>query len=320
MTQRLKHELDKIDLMIIQELARDGRMPVIRLAAKTGISQRTARSRLHRITSEGIIKVVAVPIWQFTKLTIEASVGFNVKPGESVHTVAKRLATLPSFRSVALATGPYEIVTWALFDNLEALSAFLRNDIGNIPGIASNETLIHLERVKNVLTYPTSEASPERYEPPRRDTGTKQRYLPDKLDMLIIEELQGDGRMPVVDLARKLGISRISAAKRLQRLLSEGVAEVIAVSEPGSLGYEVTAMIGVKVFPGTVDDVARKLASFSAVHFVAVTVGHYDILLGVHFTKLHEMSHFIREGLDKITDIAKTENMVYLEIVKNPFQ
>jgi len=316
MRQRSKRELDKIDLTIIQELARDGRMPVMHLAAKARISQRAARSRLQRIISEGIIKVVAVPLWQFTDLRIETSVGFNVKPGYNVHTVAEKLASHPSshpsFRSVALTSGPYEIVTWAWFDSLGALSSFLRNEVGNIPGISSNETLIHLEMVKNV-------ASPDKYEPARHDTKSKKKYIPDRLDTLLIEELQKDGRMPVVELAKKLGVSRISAAKRLQRLLSERAIEVIAVSEPASLGYEVTARIGIKVFPGTVDDVAHKLASFSAVHFVAITVGHYDILLGVHFSDLHELSSFMRDGLSGIPNIAKTENMVYLEIIKSPW-
>jgi len=123
-----------------------------------------------------------------------------------------------------------------------------------------------------------------------------------------------------VDLGKKMGMSRASTAKRLQRLLAEGIIMIIAITEPGSIGYEVTGRIGINVFPGTVDDVARKLASFSGVHFVAVTVGRYDILIGVHFSNLHELSNFLREGLSAIPNISKTENMVYLEVIKNPFE
>jgi len=319
MRENIKSELDKVDIMIAQELARDGRMPIMHLASRTGISQRAARSRLHRITSEGVIKVMAIPIWQFTELTVEASVGFNVKKGYSVHAVAEKLAAHTSFCSVALATGPYDIITWAIFDNLEALSKFLRHDIGGIDGIESNETLIHLETVSNMLTYPIGETSQDSHTPMRRRE-KKQAHQIDKLDGVMIEELQKDGRMAVVDLAKKLGMSRASTAKRLQRLISEGIILIIAITEPGSLGYEVTGRIGIKVFPGTVDNVARKLASLREVHFVAVTVGHYDILIGVHFSDLNELSHFIRDGLSTIPDIVKTEHIVYLEVIKSPFE
>ena len=319
MRQRSKRELDKIDLIMIQELARDGRIPIVHLATKTGISQRAASARLKRIIDERIIKVVAVPALPFSKRNIRVTLGFNIKSGHDIHKVTEKLASYPNFRSVALATGPYDIVTWAFFSSLEALSAFLRYEIGKIPGITGNETLIHMETVKNVLSYPISEASPYKYEPVHQKTAVKKRYVPDKLDMSIIEELQNDGRIPVVELAQKLGVSRVSAAKRMQRLLSEGITEVIAVTEPGSLGYEMTAMIGIKVYPGMVDEVAHKLASFNSVHFVAITLGHYDVLLGVHFSEIPALSGFIRDGLGKISAIAKTENMIYLDIIKSPW-
>lgn len=319
MRERSKCELDIIDIHILQELARDGRIPVRHLAAKTGISQHAAVSRLHRLIGEGVTKVVAIAVSRSARSTIEAFIGLNVKPGHNVHTLADRLVSSPNIPLVALVSGRYNIVTRALFNNLEALSTFLRQEVGNIPGVASTETLIHLETVKNVLTYPISEAGSNSHRPiPHGEK--KQAHQIDSLDMLIIEELQKDGRMTVVQLAKKLGISRANAAKRLQRLLSEDVIVIIAVTDPGSFGYKVTARVGVNVLPGMVDDVAQKLASFSAVHFVAVTIGHYDILLGVHFTELYELSHFIGDILSEIPGIVKTENMIYLEILKNPFQ
>ncbi len=319
MRQHANFELDKIDLTMIQELARDGRMPVVHLATKTGISQRAASARLKRIIDERIIKVVAVPALPLSKQNLSVTVGFTVNSEHDIHKVAEKLASFPNFRSVALATGPYDIVTWAFFRGLDALSAFLRHEIGKIPGITGNETLIHMETIKNVLSYPISAATPQKYKPAHQKKSAMKRYVPDELDMTIIEELQKDGRMPVVELAKKLGVSRVSAAKRLQRLLSEGITEIIAVTEPGSLGYEMTAMIGIKVVPGAVDDVANKLASFNSVHFVTIILGHYDILLGVHFSEILALSDFLRDGLGNIPGIVKTETMIYLEVIRSPW-
>jgi len=314
------HELDITDRKIIQELGKDGRIPIRHLAARIGVCERVARNRLHRMTSEGVIKVVAVRVFPPGGVTYPVFMGLNVQPGYSVDAVAESVAAYPNFGVVALATGPYDIITWALFDGLEALSVFLKNELGNISGIANSHTLIQLETVKNVLTYLRDEDSADKAEPPVRDRKTALSYVPDKLDSLIIQELQKDGRLTAVEIAKKLGISRINAAKRLRQLLSTGIIEVIAVTQAESLGYTVSGRIGVNVVPGTVNDVAHELAALDAVHFVAITVGHYDLLIGVHFSELRELSDFIRSCRNGIPAIAKTESMVYLHVVKSPFE
>lgn len=320
MRQRPKCKLDKIDMMIIQELSQDGRMPVAVLAAKTGINHRTARSRLEKIIDSGIVKVVAAPIVSLPAQSLLVSIGFNIKPEYDSHAVAERLASYPNFFMIVLTAGPYDIVGWAFFSSLNTLSAFLRHEIGTISGITSNETLIHFETVKNVPTYPLSGASPYKSNLLPQEREVRKRYIPDKLDMLILRELQKDGRMPVVELAKELGINRVSTARRLQRLLSEGITKVVAVSEPGSFGYEATAMIGIKVLSGKADEVAEKLATYNSVHFVAITLGQYNVLLGVHFSEIQSFSDFMRDGLGRIPDIVKTENIIYLEVIKSPWE
>ena len=273
MEQRLKHEIDEIDIKIIKELARDGRMPVSHLAEKASITQHAARDRLNRIIKEGIIKIVVVPAPPFSKQSIHVSVGLNVTPGRSILTAAEKVAAYPNFRSVVLATGPYDIISWAFFSSIEELSYFLRYEIGKIPEITSNETLIHLETIKSVLSYPISADNSLKYEPAIRKKEDKKRYIPDELDMSIVKELQKDARITIIKLAKKLGVNRVNASKRLQQLLSEGIIEVIAVTEPGSFGYEMTSMIGIKVRTGKVDEVAYKLASFNVSAFRSHNLG-----------------------------------------------
>ena len=234
MRKRQGHNLDKIDLMIIQELSRDGRIPIARLAAKIGVNQRTASRRLKKIISDRIVKVVAMSATSLLKNTLRVSIGFTVKPECDIYTVAEKLAAYSNFRTITLTTGPYDLMSSAFFSEMEELSAFLRHEMVKIPGTTSVETIIYLEVVKSVLSYPISDASFYKYELMVRKTEVNNTYIPDKLDMSIIEELQKDARISVVDLAKNLGVSRISAAKRLQRLLSEGITDVIAVTPPGT--------------------------------------------------------------------------------------
>ena len=320
MRKYLEQELDAIDIKIIRELVNDGRIPIAHLASKIGIDRRSAQRRLDRIKSQGIIRIIAHSGQWFMGASVAVSLGFNVMPGHDVHAVAEKLSAYPGFGQIAIAAGPYHIVTWSLFNKRESLSAFLRNEIGKIPGLASVETLIHLETVKNVMTYPIVETTSEEHDTLFFKEEESRKYDPDQLDLAIYKELRKDGRIKVAQLSENLGISRVSASKRLNHLLSEGVIAIFPIIDPGSLGYEVAARIGFNILPGKIDDVAQKLSSFNMVHFLAVTVGRYDILVGVHFPGLHELSDFIREILDKIPEITNHENMIYLDIVKNPFE
>ncbi len=309
-------ELDEMDLRIIQELNKDGRMPIRSLATKIGINQRTASSRLQRIIDSNVIKVVAVPEVFSSMDDLRISMGFSVKPECDIHAVVKRLASYSNIYVIATTSGPYDIMTWAAFSGLEELAVFLKHQIGKISGITGNETLIYLELVKqNAMTYPETEA----IQYPLQKKEGKKRYIPDELDMSIIKELLKNGRMPVIEMAKSIGVSRLSTSKRLQRLISEHVIHVIAVAEPGAIGYEIVAMIGIKVLTGKVVKVANKLASFNSVHFVAISLGRYNIILNVHFSNIQELTNFIRVDLGKISDIDEAETSIFLKICKDPW-
>jgi Lrp/AsnC family transcriptional regulator for asnA, asnC and gidA len=58
----------------------------------------------------------------------------------------------------------------------------------------------------------------------------------DRVDRQMVSLLQKDGRMPIVAIAKELGISETTARSRLKRLLAEDVIKVVAVSNPIRLG------------------------------------------------------------------------------------
>jgi len=316
MQQDSNHELDAVDILILKELARDGRLPIKHLAAKASVSHHIARNRLERMVTQGIVKVAAVKALHVSDSTVDAFMGLNIKPGCSVHTAAEKLSVYGSLHIIALASGPYDIVASVSFESLGDLSTFLRREIGEITEIASSETLINLGTIKSVLAYPLSETSAD-FSAQDLNWKVSKKLQTDALDTAIIEELQKNGRVTVVELAKTLGASRASIATRLQRLLSEKIISVVAITVPGSVGYKVTARIGVKVHSGNVEEVARKLAKLSMVHYVAVTLGYYDIMLGVHFTELDGLSDFTSNVLGQILEITKVDEMIYLKMVKS---
>ncbi|MGE0308733.1 MAG: AsnC family transcriptional regulator, partial [Acidimicrobiia bacterium] len=65
---------------------------------------------------------------------------------------------------------------------------------------------------------------------------TKPPVTIDEVDRAIIEQLQTDGRMPYTRLGAKVGMSEAAVRQRVQRLLELGAMQVVAVTDPMSLG------------------------------------------------------------------------------------
>jgi Lrp/AsnC family leucine-responsive transcriptional regulator len=80
----------------------------------------------------------------------------------------------------------------------------------------------------------------------------------DAINLRILDELQGDGRLSVAELGRRVGLSPPAVAERLQRLERDGVitgyrAEV----NPRSLGLALSAVIRIRPAPGQLENVAE---------------------------------------------------------------
>ena len=58
----------------------------------------------------------------------------------------------------------------------------------------------------------------------------------DDKDRTIIELLQADGRMPFTKIATEVGLTEGAIRQRVQRLSDAGVMQIVAVTDPLSLG------------------------------------------------------------------------------------
>lgn len=141
----------------------------------------------------------------------------------------------------------------------------------------------------------------------------------DELDMKLLRELEQDGRQSIAELARKVGTSKATARRKLNRLLTEGIIRIVAVADPPALGYKTVATMGINVHPGHIDAVAERLASYGNVRFVIICAGRYDIIAWVMFQEPDDLSDFIRNELGKIPGLAHVETMIYLKIKRFSF-
>ena len=103
-------------------------------------------------------------------------------------------------------------------------------------------------------------------------------YNFDKIDVKIVNLLLEDGRMPASEVARRLGdISERAVRYRIDKMVDEGVISISAVAKPQAFGLTTIADIWMEVESDRILEVARKMAEFDNVSYVACGIGESDV-------------------------------------------
>jgi Lrp/AsnC family transcriptional regulator for asnA, asnC and gidA len=140
----------------------------------------------------------------------------------------------------------------------------------------------------------------------------------DEIDKAIIRELQLDGRTAYTNLGPAVGLSQAAVRQRVQRLIDRGVMQVVAVTDPLTLGFKLQAMIGVEA-DGDLRAVAAKLAQVDNVDYVVVTSGRFDLLIEVVCRDNEELLTLINDGIRAIPGVRSTETFTYLHLEKQTY-
>jgi Lrp/AsnC family transcriptional regulator, regulator for asnA, asnC and gidA len=140
----------------------------------------------------------------------------------------------------------------------------------------------------------------------------------DEIDKAIIRELQLDGRMPYAKLGPAVGLSQAAVRQRVQRLIEAGVMQVVAVTDPLTLGFGLQAMVGVEV-EGDLRAVATKLAQVDEVDYVVVTSGRFDLLVEVVCRDNEQLLAVVNDVIRTLPGVRTTETFTYLHLEKQTY-
>lgn len=134
-------------------------------------------------------------------------------------------------------------------------------------------------------------------------------YTPDRIDWEIIVLLNEDGRMPSTEIARLLGdVSARTVNNRIKTLIKQGIFNIRAVVDPESVGYDVLADVYIEVEPGRVREVAKLVAEFPQVSYVACATGDVDVSISLRVRTIEELFDFVTEKLGKIPGVRRTQS------------
>ncbi|HEU4849876.1 MAG TPA: Lrp/AsnC family transcriptional regulator [Terrimesophilobacter sp.] len=101
----------------------------------------------------------------------------------------------------------------------------------------------------------------------------------DEIDRRLLSALREDGRMPVAELARRLGVARATVTARIERLTASGTIIGFTVRVRDELDpLAVRAMTLIEVEGRTTDNVIRELRGFPEIRSLHTTNGGWDLV------------------------------------------
>ena len=146
-------------------------------------------------------------------------------------------------------------------------------------------------------------------------------YNYDKIDIKIVNLLLEDGRMPASEIARRLGdISERAVRYRIDRMVNERVIQISAVARPPAFGLTTIADVWLEVESDRILEVARKMAEFDHVSYVACGIGESDVSIQIVAKDTSEIYQFVTEVVRKVPGVRKTTTSIVPLIIKDVYQ
>ena len=131
--------------------------------------------------------------------------------------------------------------------------------------------------------------------------------IPDEKSLQLIALLRSNARMSVVELAKRLGVSRATVQNKINRLEQDGSIMGYTISlKPEIDEHPVRLLINICVEAKKESTLISKLRGYPQITQVHHTIGHWDLIAQVNAPDLPSLSTLLSE-IVLIEGILKTE-------------
>ncbi|MCS7143420.1 MAG: Lrp/AsnC family transcriptional regulator [Archaeoglobaceae archaeon] len=138
----------------------------------------------------------------------------------------------------------------------------------------------------------------------------------DEIDLNILKELQNDARKSLKEIAEKVGVAEGTVYNRINKMRNLGIIKkFIPILDYSSLGYDITAVIGITAEGGQIVEIEKEIAKEKSVTAVYDVTGEYDILIVAKFESREKLNEFVKRLLG-MKSVKKTYTMLVLNVVK----
>ncbi len=143
--------LDRIDVRILRELSRNGRITSIDLSNRVGLSPTPTARRVRRLERVGIISGYSARIDEVAlgfDVSVFVSVRLDRQVDDALATFERAIAEFPEVVDCWLMTGDRDYLLRVVTENMRDFEKFLVGKLTRVDGVASIQSSIPLRRVK----------------------------------------------------------------------------------------------------------------------------------------------------------------------------
>jgi Lrp/AsnC family transcriptional regulator, regulator for asnA, asnC and gidA len=141
----------------------------------------------------------------------------------------------------------------------------------------------------------------------------------DELDAKIISILQSDGRMSNTDIAKSLNVSEATVRGRIKRLIDDEIIQIVAVSNPLKLGFEITGDLYIRVDMTKMENVISSLSKVRELWYIVTTTGKSNLNAEFVVKDLEELHDLVYNRLSHIDGVEEVETSIIIKYVKRKY-
>ncbi len=143
----------------------------------------------------------------------------------------------------------------------------------------------------------------------------------DFIDRRILEELQADGRVSIVELAKRINLTKTPCAERVRRLERLGViAGYRAVLDPSAVNLNHVTVVHVSLVQtndNSLDDFNEAVKKIPEVQSCLMIAGQFDYMLKVRTRDITHFRELLGERISKLPGVMQTHSFAVMETVKD---
>ena len=142
----------------------------------------------------------------------------------------------------------------------------------------------------------------------------------DEIDRKILVALQVNGRMPINDLAEKVGLSSSPCARRVRLLEEAGVIKgYAALIDQAKVGLPISVFASIKLErqrEEELDRFSKAISNWPEVADCYLMTGQRDYLMRIVVNDLVAYERFLKDKLTRLDGVASIETSFALKQVK----
>ena len=145
---------DRIDRKILRTLQADGRIPMVELAEKVGLSATPCNERVRRLERDGFITGYHArlsPQALGQSLLVFVEIRLSAKSGRIFEEFKREVLKLPNVLECHLVSGDFDYLIKARIPEMNAYRRLLGDMLLGLPGASESRSYVVMEEIKESL-------------------------------------------------------------------------------------------------------------------------------------------------------------------------